>query len=178
MQIRTSSAADLPAVLQVHRQAFGQEEEAGLTRAILVDPTAAPTLSLLAEDDGAALGHILFSRVRLTDPDSGCAAAILAPLAVVPAAQGRGIGGKLIEAGLARLREAGVTLVFVLGDPGYYNRYGFTPAGQQGLTAPYPIPEAHAEAWMVQALRDGVLGEVQGSVTCCDALMQPELWRE
>jgi len=176
LQVQISSAADLPTVLQVHRDAFGQEEEAGLARAILADPTAAPTLSLLAEDDGRPLGHVLFSQVRITG--SGCRAAILAPLAVVPAAQGKGVGRRLIEAGLARLREAGVALVFVLGDPGYYGRFGFTPAGRQGLAAPYPLPEAHAAAWMVQALRDGVLGEVQGGVTCCDALMQPALWRE
>lgn len=174
--LRGTTLADLPAVLQIHRQAFGQEEEAGLTRAILADPTAAPTLSLLAEDDGLPLGHVLFSRARITG--SGCRAAILAPLAVVPAAQGKGVGAKLVRAGLDRLREAGVALVFVLGDPGYYARFGFQAAGRQGLAAPYPIPEAHAEAWRVQALRDGVLGKVQGSVTCCDALMQPELWRE
>lgn len=178
MQIRETSAADQPAILQVHRLAFGQDEEAGLVRAILADPTAAPALSLLAEDGGEPLGHILFSRVRLAEAESGCAAAILAPLAVVPEAQGKGIGGKLIQAGLDRLREAGVALVFVLGDPGYYNRFGFTPASGQGLSAPYPLPEVYAEAWMVQALRDGVLGEVQGRLTCCDALMQPELWRE
>lgn len=174
--LRRTTQDDLPAILQVQRQAFGQDEEARLTRAILADPTAEPTLSLLAEDDGKVLGHVLFSRAHITGSD--CRGAILAPLAVVPAAQGRGIGSKLVRAGLDRLRRDGVALVFVLGDPGYYARFGFTPARRRGLAAPYPIPEAHAEAWRVQALRDDVLGEVQGSVICCDALMQPELWRE
>ncbi|WP_193367126.1 GNAT family N-acetyltransferase [Pelagibius marinus] len=178
MQIRETSADDLPAVMRLQEAAFGQAEEAELTRAILADPTAAPTLSLLAQDDGKVLGHVLFSRVRLTGPASDCAAAILAPLAVLPEAQGRGVGGRLIEAGLARLRERGVALVFVLGDPAFYNRFGFQAAGRQGLAAPYPIPEEHAEAWRVQALNGVVLGRLRGSVICGDSLMRPELWRE
>ncbi|MEO3428191.1 N-acetyltransferase [Pelagibius sp. CAU 1746] len=178
MRLRETTEADLPAIQQVHRQAFGQEEEAALTGAILADPTAEPVLSLLAEEDGEVLGHVLFSGARLSDPQSGRRAAILAPLAVAPGAQGKGTGGALVRSGLERLREAGVTLVFVLGDPAYYNRFGFAPATPQGLTAPYSLPKAYAEAWMVRALRDGALGEARGSVICCDALMRPELWRE
>jgi putative acetyltransferase len=164
----------------IHRGAFGQAEEAELARAILADPTAQPTLSLLAEDDGKPLGHILFSRLRLRlgKAETAHRAAILAPLAVVPEAQGQGVGGSLIAAGLDRLRKDRVALVVVLGDPAYYTRHGFQPASRQGLEAPYPLPESYAEAWMVQALAEDVLGKLRGSVVCCDALMRPELWRE
>ncbi len=178
LQIRKTTADDLPEVMAVQARAFGQETEAGLTRDILADPTAQPALSVLAEEDSQPLGHILFSKVRLTEPESDCRAAILAPLAVVPEAQRRSIGGKLIEAGLERLRAGGVGLVFVLGDPGYYTRFGFQPAGRLGLAAPYPIPKEQADAWMVQALRDGVIGKVRGTVVCCAELNKPELWRE
>ena len=65
--------------------------------------------------------------------------AILAPLAVVPDAQGQGIGGALIEHGLSLLQRSGVGLVFVLGHPGYYPRHGFEPAGRLGFDAPFPI---------------------------------------
>ena len=178
MRIRQTSADDLPAILRVHRAAFGQAEEAELTRDLLADPTAQPALSLIAEEDGQALGHVLFSRARLTDPDSDLLASILAPLAVVPQAQRKGLGGALVKAGLEHLRKEGVALVFVLGDPAYYARFGFAPAGRQGFEAPYALPAAYAEAWMVQTLSDGVLGNVSGTVVCGDALMKPELWRE
>ncbi len=178
MRVRQTSADDLPAILQVHRAAFGQAEEAELTRDLLADPSAQPALSLLAEEDGRALGHVLFSHARLTDPDSELPAAILAPLAVAPEAQRKGVGGALVKAGLDHLRKDGVALVFVLGDPAYYTRFGFAPAGRQGLAAPYPLPEAYAEAWMVQALSDGMLGNVSGTVVCGDALMRRELWVE
>ena len=178
MHLRETSAEDLPAILEIHSAAFGQAEEAELTRDLLADPTAQPLLSLIAEEDGRPLGHVLFTGARLTAPDSDVPASILAPLAVVPAAQRRGVGAALIKAGLDRLREDGVALVFVLGDPAYYTRSGFAPVGDQGLKAPYPLPAAYAEAWMVQALSDGVLGQVRGTVVCGDALMRPELWVE
>ncbi|MGD1878887.1 MAG: GNAT family N-acetyltransferase [Kiloniellaceae bacterium] len=177
MRIRGTSTEDLPAVLHIHRAAFGQQDEAELTRALLADPTARPVLSLIAEENGHPLGHILFSRARLTNPDSDLSATLLAPLAVVPEAQGQGIGGRLIAAGLDRLRQDGVALAFVLGDPAYYTRFGFAPAGP-GLDPPYRLPAAYAEAWMVQALSEGVSGKRQGTVICADALMQPALWRE
>lgn len=177
MDIRTATDADLDAVLAVEREAFGEEDEAELVRALLDDPSAMPILSLLAFRGKRAVGHILFTRVRL-QAHPQLSLAILAPLAVVPDAQNQGIGGKLIVHGLNLLRASGVDLVFVLGHPGYYPRHGFTPAGTLGLQAPYPIPEKDADAWMVQALRPGVIGSVSGTVLCADALDKPEYWRE
>jgi putative acetyltransferase len=70
----------------------------------------------------------------------------------------------------------GVELVFVLGHPSYYPRHGFEPAIRLGLMAQYPIsPE---EAWMVRALRPGVIGQVRGTVVAADAMNRPEYWRE
>jgi putative acetyltransferase len=179
MEIREATSADLEDVLRVHRLAFGREEEAALVRAILADPSARPTLSLIAGGQGGeALGHILFSRARLAESGAAVDCAILAPLAVAPDARGRGVGGKLIAAGLRHLEAAGVDLVFVLGYPAYYRRHGFEAAGRQGLEAPYPIAEKHADAWMVLALRPNFLGKVRGKVACCDTLARPELWQE
>lgn len=178
MIVREALESDLPAVLNINRLAFAGDDEAALVRQILNDPSAEPTLSLVAFDDDRPVGHILFSRARLTQPDNPIAAAILAPLAVAPDAQGQGIGGKLIERGLARLTKSGVALVFVLGYPDYYGRHGFRPAGRQGLNAPYPIPDEHADAWMVQGLREGAVDTASGRVTCCESLGRPELWRD
>jgi putative acetyltransferase len=176
--IREASEADLPAVLAVERAAFGRHDEADLVGRLVGDPSAGPVLSLIALVDGAAVGHVLLSRVSLAGAERRVAAALLAPLAVVPGAQNRGIGGRLIEAGVKRLAAAGVELVFVLGHPGYYARHGFEPAGRLGLEAPYPIAPEHADAWRVRALKAGVIGAVRGRVVCPDALDDPAYWRE
>ncbi len=90
----------------------------------------------------------------------------------------QGVGGQLIKEGLKLLSESGVELVFVLGHPEYYPRHGFKPAGALGFEAPYPIPDEHANAWMVQELRPGVIGSVSGKIICADVLNHPEHWRE
>jgi putative acetyltransferase len=147
-------------------------------RDLLHDLSAKPVLSLLGFQKNLALGHILFTTAQLSGSQGSASIVILAPLAIVPDAQKQGIGGKLIEKGLELLSKSGVDLVFVLGHPEYYPRYGFKPAGDFGFEAPYPIPDVHANAWMVQALRLGVIGSVSGKVICADALNKPEHWRE
>jgi putative acetyltransferase len=176
--IRPAVDTDRDAVLSVERLAFGYDKEAALVRDLLDDPSARPRLSLLAFKEDRAVGHILFTAARLAGPADPLPLALLAPLAVVPDAQKQGIGGRLIEHGLKLLSGAGTGLVFVLGHPGYYPRFGFQPAGPSGFEAPYPIPDEHAEAWMVQALVPGVLGRLRGRVVCADALQRPEHWRE
>jgi putative acetyltransferase len=178
LQIREAVETDLNDVLLIERLAFGHDKEAKLVRDLLHDPSAKPVLSLLAFIKDRAVGHILFTTARLSDTKDTAAIVILAPLAIVPDAQKQGIGGKLTEQGLELLSKSGVDLVFVLGHPEYYPRYGFKPAGHLGFEAPYPIPDEHADAWMVQALRSGVIGIVSGKVICADALNKPEHWRE
>ena len=165
-------------VLSVEREAFGYDKEAELVRDLLNDASAKPLLSLLAFEEERAVGHILFTKVRLMGPQDPVSAAILAPLAILPDSQNQGIGGKLIESGLRTLSDSGVALVFVLGHPGYYPRYGFQTAGCLGFEAPYPIPDVNADAWMVQALCPNVIGTVRGKVVCADALDKPQHWRE
>ena len=162
--------------------AFGADkgpEIAELVNGLLNDETAKPLLSLVAERDGNLIGHILYSKAKLLYPeDNEISIQILAPLAVVSEFQGKGVGGQLIREGLKQLRDSGVDLVFVLGHPGYYPRLGFQPAGEVGFEAPYPIPEEHADAWMVQELRGGFIGSVRGKVQCSAVLNQPQHWRE
>ncbi len=178
MHIRESSDSDLNDVLFVEREAFGYDKESELVRELLSDPSAKPLYSLLAYEDDRAVGHVLFTSAYLEKNHEAASIALLAPLAVLPDFQKQGVGGKLIKHGLKLLTKAGVDLVFVLGHPEYYPRYGFNPAGVHGFEAPYPIPEKHAGAWMVQELRPGVIGSVQGKVRCADMLDKPEHWRE
>ena len=181
MNIRSSHESDRSAIGAVHLSAFGSEEGleiVGLVNGLLDDDTARPTLSLIAEADGGIVGHILFTNATLRPEQPDRSIRLLAPLAVSPDRHKQGIGGGLIAAGLERLKESSVDLVFVLGHPEYYPRFGFRPAGALGLDAPYPIPPHHADAWMVHELRTGVLPHLQGVLQCAAALNRPEYWLE
>ncbi len=95
---------------------------------------------------------------------------ISAPPAVHPSHQNRGVGGDLVNEVLRQLKESGVELVFELGYPGDYRRYGFTPARANGFESPYPLLPEHADALLVHALQRGVIGQVHDLVTCADTL--------
>lgn len=179
--IRPTTDADRQAISDLLHAAFGAEqgpEIAALVSELLDDPTARPLLSLAAIQDDRLVGYILFTHTRIAGAERDAAASILAPMAVHPDDQSRGIGGRLIEAGLQQLKADGLELVFVLGHPGYYPRYGFDPAGERGFEAPHPIPREHATAWMVQELQPGVIGTVSGRVVCADTLNDPKHWHE
>jgi putative acetyltransferase len=176
MYIRETEDADLNDILFVEREAFNSNKEVELTRDMLADPSAKPLLSLMAFIEDQPAGHILFTKACLLNAPRTVAVSFLAPLAVVPKFQRRGVGGSLVKKGLELLSKSGVELVFVVGHPEYYPRLGFTPAGKIGFETPYPIPEKNADAWMVQALRPDVIGSVSGKVICCNALNKPELW--
>ena len=181
LRIRESTESDVTAVLEVETKAFGKKkgpEIAQLVHGLLQDPSATPLLSLMAVNDSQAIGHVLFTKACIAGAEESVSVAILAPLAVIPDAQSQGVGTQLIQEGLRLLSESGVELVFVLGHPEYYPRHGFRPAGALGFEAPYPIPDEHADAWMVKELRPDVIGSVSGPVICADVLNQPEHWRE
>lgn len=176
--IRVAREEDRMASLEVERAAFGDDRCAELVDSLLDDSSAAPLLSLVAWRGEQAVGHILFTAASIEGAVCPVSVSLLAPLAVIPEAQGQGIGGMLIAEGLKRLTEGGVDLVFVLGHPGYYPRAGFQPAGVLGLEATYAIPPKNAGAWMVQELRENVIGSVSGRVLCANAIDKPEYWRE
>lgn len=177
MRIVAARPVDLSGVLSVERAAFGRDDEAELVRNLLNDPSSLPLVSLLALEERQPVGHVLFTTAHLEGAHT-VPIAVLAPLAVVPEAQGKGIGGRLIERGVQILAERDVELVFVTGHPSYYPRHGFEPAGHHGFAPPFSIPPEDEDAWMVRALRPGVLGSVRGRVICADALDKPEYWRE
>lgn len=181
LKIRRSTEFDRIAIHGVHTSAFGQEqgqEIVELVNDLLDDETAKPLLSLVAETDGKLVGHVLFTVARLQPGDQGVSLRILAPLAVSSDFQGKGVGGMLIREGLKQLAESGVGLVFVLGHPDYYPKFGFQTASVLGFDAPYSIPSEHADAWMVQELKADVIGSIEGRVQCSEVLNQPQHWRE
>ena len=181
VQVREAAEADRPAVAAINQAAFGAEEGpviVGLMDELLADPTAEPRLCLVATVAEQVVGYILFTSARLEPAQPEVAASLLAPMAVHPDHQNQGIGGRLIQEGLARLQAAGVDLVFVLGHVGFYPKFGFTPAGAEGFEAMYPIPPENADAWMVQALHREGTGRAHGRVVAADALDDPAYWIE
>ena len=181
MQIRPSTPSDLQTISRLHKLAFGSAEGpeiAKLVNDLFEDQTAFPLFSFVATRNGEIAGHILFTSACLEGTDSHLTVQILAPLAVLPGHQSSGVGCNLIDHGLRELKRANIDLVFVLGHPEYYPRFGFSPALPLGLAAPYPIPEKNADAWMVQDLRGGLAGNVSGCVQCSDVLSEPRHWRE
>ena len=175
MFIREALNSDLDSVLSIERAAFGSEEEANLVSDLIEDPSAKPFVSLIAFQADRAIGHILFTKAYLK-PAAPLSISILAPLAVMPDSQKQGVGSQLIEYGLQVMLDSAVDLVFVLGYPEYYSRFGFKPAGNLGFDAPYPIALKNADAWMVKALTPGVIGAFSGQVICADKLNKPEYW--
>ena len=179
IEIKNTVENDLTSVLKIHKLAFPDEPSvAVLTDDLLKDDTAEPRISLLAYDADKPVGHILFTKASIENGDDNTLMHILAPLAVLPEYQNKGIGGMLIAEGLKRLKEIGSKVVFVLGHIHFYPKHGFiNDAGNLGYPAPYPIPEDVKDAWMVMALTsEGLINK--GKVICAKAMDSPEHWSE
>ena len=162
--IREERSEDETAVAAIVERAFGRVLEADLVASLRNDGAAA--LSLVAEQEGRVLGHILFSPVIIEGESEGFPAAALAPLAVLPAFQRLGIGSALVSAGLERCREIGFSRVLVLGDPAYYQRFGFAPAAAAGIRFPGEVQE---EAFMAIGLESGALEGCAGTARYAQA---------
>lgn len=178
--IRVSDDRDRERIVAVHRNAFGDDEGpviANLVEEMLADPSGKPIFSLVAELGSDLVGHALFTSVTL-EPNGEVSAQILAPLAVARDQHGQGIGKRLVKDGFAHLQEADIELVFVLGYPDYYSKFGFAPAGARGFQAPYPILPKNADAWMVHELSSGAIDKYEGTVRCSKALDHPQYWQE
>jgi putative acetyltransferase len=157
--LRDEVEGDRAAIDAVNRAAFGGPDEAELVDALRA--AGALVLSLVAVADGELVGHIAFSPVTIAGGGGSTPAIGLAPLAVAPGWQRRGVGTRLIAEGLDRLRAAGHRAVVVLGHPEYYPRLGFSKASGFGLRWGHPAPD---EACMALELVPGGLAGVEGVV--------------
>ena len=158
MRIRPERPADIPGIRAVNLAAFETGIEADLVD--ILRRQAESIVSLVADDTGAIVGHILFSPVTLlTDPELRITG--LAPMAVVPARQRQGIGSALIREGLARCQQLGFCATIVLGHAEYYPRFGFTPASRLGLACEYDVPDG---VFMALELHQGALKGKSGTI--------------
>lgn len=148
--IRDATPGDCAAIRQIIRHAFGQEDEADLVEQLRADGDV--LVELVAASEIALQGHILYSRLTIERPSENLTAAALAPVAVLPAFQRRGIGKALIEAGNARCAALGLDAIIVLGHADYYPQFGFSAAAAESLEAPFSGPH-----FMALELRPDVL---------------------
>lgn len=158
-RVRASTEADLAAIHRVHADAFQRADEADLALRVLA--AAKPIVSLVAEREGAIVGHVLFSPVTVEGHSFARPPMGLAPLAVTRALHEDGIGSLLARAGIEACRELGAPFVVVLGHPPYYPRFGFVPAARFGLTYADAPPR---DAFMAMELVPGALANVRGKV--------------
>ena len=156
--IRPEADEDAAGIRQIHLGAFTPSRtEADLVEALRAGDAHVPELCLVALDGDTLAGHIAFSRAHL---DSGHPVLALAPVGVLPERQGQGAGSALVREGLGRAAQTQFGLVVVLGHAAYYPRFGFEPARDLGIEAPFPVP---AEAWMAHRL-PAYRADVRGTV--------------
>ena len=159
MLVRAEEDKDRAAVHAVNAAAFETPTEANLVDALREQ--ARPIVSLVAEDDeGAIVGHIMFSPVSLSG-HPGLKVMGLAPMAVAPKHQRKGIGSALVRAGLEQCKQLGFVAVVVLGHAGYYPRFGFLPSTHFGIGCEYDVPE---DVFMTMELQPAALRGTTGTV--------------
>ncbi len=158
MNIRKERETDISNVYSINASAFATQEEANLVNALRDNVEG--VISLVATDGDDIVGHIMFSPVTIAgSADSKLYG--LAPMAVDPKFQNRGIGSLLVKAGLEECKSQNISAVFVLGHPDYYPRFGFQPSSRFGIKSEYDVPD---DVFMALELEAGVLDNISGVV--------------
>jgi putative acetyltransferase len=156
IEVRREHPGDIPAIRDVHRRAFEQDQEANIVDALRSN--GAVSLSLVATLNNRVLGHIMYSPAEVGQ----LTGAGLGPMAVLPEHQHHGIGRKLIEAGNRQLKDAGCPFIVVVGHADYYPRFGFKPARPLGITCEWDVPD---DVFLLLVLDPGRMRGVSGLVT-------------
>jgi putative acetyltransferase len=158
MLIRTEEKTDWIAVHAVNEAAFGTSAEANFVD--ILRQQARPIISLVADENGTIVGHIMFSPVELSGHSERRIIG-LAPMAVIPKHQRHGIGSALVRAGLDKCKQLGIEAVVVLGHPAFYPRFGFAPSTRFGIGCEYDVPE---DVFMAKELQPGALKGASGTI--------------
>jgi len=156
--IRREQPGDEAQIYDVNLRAFGRKAEPDVVDMLRI--SCPEGVSLVAEEGGRIVGHILFTPAVIAGDGCCVAGTGLAPLAVAPEYQGQGIGSALVAAGLEEMRQAGQPFVILVGHPGYYPRFGFVRASQYGIRPEYE--EVPDEAFMIIVFDEGRLQGITG----------------
>ena len=160
MNIRQEKWDDQEEIYQVNQLAFKGHEESKLVDKLRETRAYIPELSLVAEKNNILVGHIMFSHIHIIGGKEWPSLA-LAPMAVLPAYQGKGIGSALLEEGIKRARAMGFPSIVVLGHKDYYPKFGFSKASHWGVKCPFEVPD---ESFMAMELYPAALEGKSGTV--------------
>lgn len=160
--IRVEQPGDHDTVRELVRLAFGQDLQVRLLDGFRASPGYVPELSLVAEENGRVVGHVLLTRTPMLLPECGAVdVMMLSPLTVHPDAQGRGVGRALVEAAVETAEARGESMIVLEGDPAMYRKFGFEPASAYEVERPSErIPEAAFQVRTLSAYDPALRGAV------------------
>lgn len=174
IHIRQEQKSDARAICHLVEAAFADVPESDHQEQRLVErlhksETFIPRLSLVAETEGQLAGYILLTKVDIVSPHGVTPSLGVAPLAVLPEFQRKGIGGMLLKEAHARAASLGYGTAVLLGHPGYYPRFGYRKAIDFGIEFPFDAPP---ETCMVIELIPGSLRQIAGKVRYPDVFFE------
>jgi len=166
IRLRQEKSADYPQVFNLVEQAFATLEISDHTEQFLVERLRTsnafiPELSIVAEYKNKIIGHILLTKIKIQNKESEHTSLSLAPVAVLPEFQNKGIGGKLILHAHKAARKLGFKSVILVGHKNYYPRFGYKPTINYGIKLPFDAPEQNCLA--IELVENGLKG-VTGNV--------------
>ncbi len=162
MLIRTERHNDYERINEIHQNAFHGESEATLVNAVRNSNEFIPDLSLVAVTGMEHIvGHILISTVWIQTDKQKLPTLALAPMAVDPSYQNKGIGSSLVKAGIKEAKQLGHSHIVVLGHPTFYPKFGFVPSVTKQIHSPFPVPD---EVFMILELKERSLKDIKGIV--------------
>jgi len=141
LTIRQENKADYKKIYELNLLAFEEKEEAVLVDLLRKKDEFIPQLSLVALFNNEIVGHILFTKIKIIDDNKNEHESLaLAPMAVLPKYQKKGIGGKLINEGFKIATKLNFKSVIVLGHEHYYPKFGFVPTTKWNIKSPFEVP--------------------------------------
>ena len=178
MKLTTNQPGDREEIKRLFTKTFTESE--GQSEGLLIGNLANDLITstppqdyfcFIAIENERIVGSIIFSRLRL---ERDLTAFLLGPVAVLPGNQGKGIGQALINDGLSTLKDHGVELAFVYGDPNFYAKVGFHPISEKRVKAPLKL--TYPQGWLAQSLVGDDIEPIPGRPECVDAINKPEYW--
>ena len=157
IEIRQEQPRDIPAIREVNRLAFEQDQEGNIVDALRSNGAA--LASLVATDTEKIVGHIMYSPASI----GLLSGAALGPMAVRPDYQRHGIGHRLVEWGNRMLKDSGCPFIIVVGHAAYYPRFGFKPASISGISCEWEVPD---DVFMLLVLDQAKMLGVSGLAKC------------